>query len=93
MNVLCSAVTPQSIRVRWEPPPPTNHHGIIDGYKVAYATRGGPIAIKGTTNLETILHGLSKATSYNISLLAFTPAGDGVRSAPVTCVTKEDRKF
>jgi hypothetical protein len=32
----CSAVSPQSIRVRWDPPPPEHRNGIIEGYKVLY---------------------------------------------------------
>ena len=32
----CNAVSPQSIRVRWDPPPAEHRNGIIEGYKVLY---------------------------------------------------------
>jgi len=35
-DLRCSAVSPQSVRVRWDPPPPENRNGVIEGYKVLY---------------------------------------------------------
>ncbi len=46
--------------------------------------------VKIMTTSETILHGLKKYTNYSMQILAFTSAGDGVKSEPVTCHTEQD---
>lgn len=46
--------------------------------------------IKRTSNMETYLHALYKATNYTIKVLAFTSAGDGIPSIPVYCTTDDD---
>ncbi|XP_067002094.2 cell adhesion molecule Dscam1 [Anabrus simplex] len=95
-DLRCSALSPQSVRVRWDPPPPENRNGVIEGYKVFYRNvnrkqgGSGDVEIKKTTNLETNLHGLAKYTNYSVRVLAYTSAGEGVRSAPVHCTTEED---
>ncbi|XP_069681715.1 cell adhesion molecule Dscam1-like isoform X3 [Periplaneta americana] len=95
-DLRCNAVSPQSVRVRWDPPPPEHRNGIIEGYKVLYKhinLRGGissDVEVKKTTNLETNLHGLAKFANYSVRVLAFTTAGEGVRSNPVHCTTEED---
>jgi hypothetical protein len=48
------------------------------------------VEIKKTTNLETNLHGLAKFANYSVRVLAFTSAGEGVRSSSVHCTTEED---
>lgn len=35
-DLRCSALSPQSVRVRWDPPPLEHHNGVIEGYKVLY---------------------------------------------------------
>lgn len=40
--------------------------------------------------LRTTIPGLKKYTNYSITVLAYTAAGDGVRSDPVYCHTDED---
>lgn len=49
-----------------------------------------PSEVKRTSNMETYLHGLLKATNYSIRVLAFTSTGDGLHSIPVYCSTDED---
>ncbi|XP_063232283.1 cell adhesion molecule Dscam2-like [Bacillus rossius redtenbacheri] len=95
-DVQCSALSSQSLRVRWDPPPPDHQNGIVVGYKVVYR-HTDPVhgmyreaEVKKTTNLETNLHGLSKFSNYSVRVLAFTVAGEGVRSEPVHCTTEED---
>lgn len=46
--------------------------------------------IKRTSNLETYLHALYKASNYSIRVLAYTTAGDGVTSHPIYCATDDD---
>ncbi|XP_047000635.1 Down syndrome cell adhesion molecule-like protein Dscam2 [Schistocerca americana] len=88
-DLRCSALSPQSIRVRWDPPPPEHRNGIIDSYKVFYKN-ANDVEVKKTTNLETNLHGLAKFTNYSIRVLALTSAGEGIRSNPIHCTTEED---
>lgn len=57
-NLRCSAVSPQSVRVRWDPPPPEHRNGVIEGYKVLYKH----ISLQGGENLNYLPHILQ--TSY-----------------------------
>lgn len=34
--VRCRAVSPQSLKVEWSPPPAHAHHGALLGYKLLY---------------------------------------------------------
>lgn len=45
---------------------------------------------KPTTAWKTTIHGLEKYNNYSIQVLAFTRVGDGVKSRPCFCQTKED---
>lgn len=98
-DVRCVPLSAQSLRVRWEPPPPGNRNGQIEGYKVYYKQMGHSNLksfepeIKKTTNLETNLHGLTKYANYSLRVVAFTSAGEGVRSPHVHCMTEEDGNF
>ncbi|XP_075216136.1 cell adhesion molecule Dscam2-like [Lycorma delicatula] len=95
-DIRCTAISSQSLRVRWEPPAPEHHNGILQGYKVIYKHVNPPpgrladAEVKKTTNLETNLHGLSKFANYSIRVLAFTTGGEGIQSAPIFCLTEED---
>lgn len=33
-DVRCSALSPQSLRINWQPPAPTHSNGVLQGYKV-----------------------------------------------------------
>ncbi|KAJ8871689.1 hypothetical protein PR048_028016 [Dryococelus australis] len=48
------------------------------------------VEVKKTTNLETNLHGLLKFANYSVQAVAFTSAGEGVRSEHVHCTTEQD---
>lgn len=48
------------------------------------------LEIKRTSNLETYLHTLHKATNYSIRVLAYTATGDGIASQPLYCQTEDD---
>lgn len=48
--------------------------------------------VKRTSNMETYLHALYKATNYSIRVVAYTIAGDGLSSSPVYCSTEDDGK-
>ncbi|XP_017776462.1 PREDICTED: Down syndrome cell adhesion molecule-like protein Dscam2 isoform X2 [Nicrophorus vespilloides] len=98
MNIQCSQMSSQSMKVSWISPLPAYHGGIIQGYKIYYR----PIAteenadvpatgeVKRTPSTETYLHGLYKYTNYSLRVLAYTGAGDGILSLPIYCTTEED---
>lgn len=46
-----------------------------------------------TTREQVELKGMEKFTNYSIQVLAYTQAGDGVRSNVLYIQTREDRKF
>ncbi|XP_043491862.1 Down syndrome cell adhesion molecule-like protein Dscam2 isoform X4 [Polistes fuscatus] len=96
-QVTCVALSSQSVKVSWNAPPPHQHGGIIQGYKVYYRpvpTDNMDIStvgeVKRTSSVETYLHTLYKYTNYSIRVLAYTGAGDGVLSQPIYCMTEED---
>lgn len=57
-----------------------------------YSTELGEIKNVTTTQPSLELDGLEKYTNYSIQVLAFTRAGDGVRSEQIFTRTKEDGK-
>ncbi|XP_043500518.1 Down syndrome cell adhesion molecule-like protein Dscam2 isoform X2 [Polistes fuscatus] len=95
-NVACTALTGQNIQVTWKPPPSDKVHGVVQGYKLLYEAASG-IASESQTGretkishaLSTVLHGLSPYTNYTVQVLAYTRAGEGVSSSPVSCTTEE----
>ncbi|XP_041984481.1 Down syndrome cell adhesion molecule-like protein Dscam2 isoform X2 [Aricia agestis] len=94
-SLQCSALSSQSVRVTWEPPPQRGRNGVVQGYRVTYAPvtdwYGNEEAVtKQISGLHTTLSGLRRYTNYSVTVCAFTAAGDGVRAAPVYCHTEED---
>ncbi|TGZ53114.1 Uncharacterized protein DBV15_05473 [Temnothorax longispinosus] len=96
-QVTCVPLSSQSVKVSWSPPPPHQHGGIIQGYKVYYRpvpTDNMDIStvgeVKRTSSMDTYLHTLYKYTNYSIKVLAYTGAGDGALSPPIFCMTEED---
>ncbi|KAK6630670.1 hypothetical protein RUM43_014659 [Polyplax serrata] len=93
--IRCNTVSSQSIEVAWEPPNSEVQHGILLGYKVSYQPADNwygdeELETKVTTLTKTIISGLLKYANYSVTLLAFTSAGDGVKSSPIFCKTDED---
>ncbi|XP_066247380.1 cell adhesion molecule Dscam1 isoform X2 [Euwallacea similis] len=101
LDVMCSEISSQIMKISWKIPPPHLHGGLIQGYKVFYkpvenhqsvtdvsSSVGGEV--KRTQSTETYLHGLQKFTNHSIKVLAYTSAGDGVASAELFCCTEED---
>ena len=46
--------------------------------------------IKITKLTKTVISGLSKYSNHSFTLLAFTSAGDGIKSDKIFCKTDED---
>ncbi|XP_076177343.1 cell adhesion molecule Dscam2 isoform X5 [Ptiloglossa arizonensis] len=95
-NVACASLTGQKqIQVTWKPPPSDKVHGVVQGYKLLYEAASVVLEqqagreTKISHALSTVLHGLSPYTNYTVQVLAYTRAGDGVTSSPVSCTTEE----
>ncbi|KYN00441.1 hypothetical protein ALC62_08745 [Cyphomyrmex costatus] len=91
-NVACAALNGQNIQVTWKPPPSDKVHGVVLGYKLLYEAASDSQTSRETKvshALSTVLHSLSPYTNYTVQVLAYTRAGDGVTSTPVSCTTGE----
>lgn len=45
---------------------------------------------KVTSSMRTVINKLQKFSNYSVTVLTYTAAGDGVKSAPIYCRTEED---
>ncbi|XP_020288503.1 Down syndrome cell adhesion molecule-like protein Dscam2 isoform X2 [Pseudomyrmex gracilis] len=95
-NVACAALNGQNIQVTWKPPPSDKVHGVVQGYKLLYEAASGAGTDTQTGRetkishaLSTVLHALTPYTNYTVQVLAYTRAGEGVTSSPVSCTTGE----
>ena len=94
-EIRCTAMTSQSLQVSWSPPLESTLNGVLKGYKVTWESIDPIIETsksetKSTGARTVTLNSLEKHTNYSIQVLASTRAGDGVMSAPLFCMTKED---
>ncbi|KAK7578218.1 hypothetical protein V9T40_010423 [Parthenolecanium corni] len=92
-NVLCTALSSQSLQVTWSSPPAQTCNGVLQGYKIQYDALNHGVddyGIRKTTALTIVLTNLQRFTNYSIEILAFTKIGDGVYSKPIYCITEED---
>ncbi|KAM3622738.1 uncharacterized protein V6R79_002616 [Siganus canaliculatus] len=88
-NIVASGRTNQSIMVQWQPPPEPQLNGVLRGYLLRYRLAGlpGDYQEKNITSPETnycLLKDLIIWTQYQIQVAAYTGAGLGVYSSPVT---------
>lgn len=65
---------------------------VLNHFVVFFPTELGEIKNVTTTKPSLELDGLEKYTNYSIQILAFTRAGDGVRSDQIYTRTKEDSR-
>ncbi|CAG0905603.1 unnamed protein product, partial [Darwinula stevensoni] len=86
----CKTLTSTGIEVQWDPPPTSSQNGILQGYKILYYHDEDRAKEMTSSRTTVILKDLLKFTNYSIQVLAFTSAGDGVSSPPVSCVTHQD---
>lgn len=96
---------PRSILIEWSPVPQQYVHGILRGYHVYYRT--GMSKMKRSTSQVGVIKamsvnmssqsleitGLEPFTYYDVWVSAFTVAGNGPQSRPVTVITDEDGKY
>ncbi|XP_039630055.1 protein sidekick-1 isoform X2 [Polypterus senegalus] len=88
-NIVASGRTNQSIMVQWQPPPEPELNGVLRGYVLRYRLAGlpGEYQQKNITSPEInycLLRDLIIWTQYEIQVAAYTGAGLGVFSLPVT---------
>ena len=80
-----------AIELEWGLPPYNSRGGIIRGYKLFIQQASGgqerTITIPNNTTEGYIVGGLTPATHYRFSALAYTSAGDGPRSIRLTVAT------
>ena len=97
-NVTTTAISSTEILVSWEEVPAINQNGEITMYEIQYEPLemfGGLISTE-TVNASNgsvftmALTGLEEYVEYNISVRAYTSAGPGPYSDPVTERTFED---
>lgn len=88
-NIVASGRTNQSIMVQWQPPPETEHNGVLRGYILRYRLAGlpGEHQQRNITSPEIsycLVTELIIWTQYEIQVAAYNGAGLGVFSRPVT---------
>ena len=96
-NVMAMVESSTTIRVSWEEVPAIDRNGEITVYEVQYEpleTFGGQISTStvNTAMLSILLTDLQEYVEYNISVRAYTSAGPGPYSDPVTEMTDTDCK-
>nr|XP_027812023.1 protein sidekick-1 isoform X1 [Marmota flaviventris] len=88
-NIVASGRTNQSIMVQWQPPPETEHNGVLRGYILRYRLAGlpGEHQQRNITSPEVnycLVTDLIIWTQYEIQVAAYNGAGLGVFSRAVT---------
>nr|XP_033775126.1 Down syndrome cell adhesion molecule-like protein 1 isoform X2 [Geotrypetes seraphini] len=94
-NVKALSITSEVAVISWSEPPRSTLNGVLKGYRVIYWSvypdgEWGALQNLTTTPERVELKGLEKFTNYSVQVLAFTQAGDGVRSSVLYLQTKED---
>uniref|UniRef100_A0A671KSR7 Down syndrome cell adhesion molecule-like protein 1 homolog n=1 Tax=Sinocyclocheilus anshuiensis TaxID=1608454 RepID=A0A671KSR7_9TELE len=94
-NIRAITVTSDEAVITWSEPPRMTLNGVLKGYRVVFWSlypdgEWGEMQNITTTREQVELKGLEKFTNYSIQVLAYTQAGDGVRSNVLYIQTRED---
>ncbi|XP_061072325.1 cell adhesion molecule DSCAML1 [Conger conger] len=94
-NVRAITVTSDEAVITWSEPPRMTLNGVLKGYRVVFWSlfpdgEWGEMQNITTSREQVDLKGLEKFTNYSVQVLAFTQAGDGVRSNVLYIQTRED---
>nr|XP_029529696.1 LOW QUALITY PROTEIN: Down syndrome cell adhesion molecule-like protein 1 homolog [Oncorhynchus nerka] len=94
-TVRAISVTSDEAVITWAEPPRLTLHGVLKGYRVVFWSlfpdgEWGEMQNITTTREQVELRGLEKFTNYSVQVLAYTQAGDGVRSNVLYIQTRED---
>ncbi|XP_030198279.1 netrin receptor DCC isoform X2 [Gadus morhua] len=90
-NVSLEVVLSRSIKVCWQPPPPSSLNGLITAYKIRYhrnGRRGDQEALE-PNNYWYQFTGLEKGTQYSFQVAAMTVNGTGPASEWISAETPE----
>ncbi|XP_050310715.1 protein sidekick isoform X2 [Anthonomus grandis grandis] len=93
LNVMANATSSTTIVVKWGDVPKEHQNGLIEGFKVYYATDSKVSQYKVIANnatFTTTLTELRKFVVYHIQVLAYTRLGDGQPSTPAVSVRTFD---
>ncbi|XP_015282694.1 PREDICTED: protein sidekick-1 [Gekko japonicus] len=87
-NIVASGRTNQSIMVQWQPPPESEHNGVLHGYILRYRLAGlpGEYQYKNITSAEInycLIQDLIIWTQYEIQVASYNGAGLGSFSRAV----------
>ena len=92
----CTATSPSTVDVTWQPPPVSEHNGLIQHYRLQYqavindaSNGGGSNPVKTVQGLYVTLTGLAPHSVYRVRVSAVNRIGSGPLSPSVTCVTDE----
>ncbi|XP_063799678.1 cell adhesion molecule DSCAML1 isoform X4 [Pseudophryne corroboree] len=94
-NVRALSITSDVAVISWSEPPRSSLNGVLKGYRVIYWSlypdgEWGEMQNITTPRERVELKALEKFTNYSVQVLAYTQAGDGVRSSVLYLQTKED---
>ncbi|XP_065332299.1 roundabout homolog 2-like isoform X2 [Cloeon dipterum] len=86
-NVLVGMINNTSAFVKWSPPPPQHHKGILQGYKIQVkSANSSRVLAQMTLNATTLtvrLNNLTTGVSYAVRVVAYNRAGMGPYSPPI----------
>ncbi|KAG7268347.1 hypothetical protein CRUP_037441, partial [Coryphaenoides rupestris] len=90
-NVSLEVVLSRSIKVCWQPPPPSSLNGLITAYKIRYRRNGrrGDQEALEPNNYWYLFTGLEKGTQYSFQVAAMTVNGTGPPSEWISAETPE----
>uniref|UniRef100_A0A674INI7 DS cell adhesion molecule like 1 n=1 Tax=Terrapene triunguis TaxID=2587831 RepID=A0A674INI7_9SAUR len=85
-NVRALSITSDVAVISWSEPPRSTLNGVLKGYRVIFWSlymdgEWGEMQNITTTRERVELRGMEKFTNYSVQVLAYTQAGDGVRSS------------
>uniref|UniRef100_A0A8D0GKD0 DS cell adhesion molecule like 1 n=1 Tax=Sphenodon punctatus TaxID=8508 RepID=A0A8D0GKD0_SPHPU len=94
-NVRALSITSDVAVISWSEPPRSTLNGVLKGYRVIFWSlyldgEWGEMQNVTTMRERVELRGMEKFTNYSVQVLAYTQAGDGVRSSVLYIQTKED---
>ncbi|XP_061427038.1 LOW QUALITY PROTEIN: neogenin-like [Lethenteron reissneri] len=91
-NVTVEVLNSKAILVRWQPPPPSAHNGVIVGYRIRHRKTGrrSEAEVTESSQLWHQLAGLERGTEYSFKVSALTVNGTGPSSDWVSSETFEE---
>ncbi|CAM9982991.1 unnamed protein product [Lampetra fluviatilis] len=91
-NVTVEVLNSKAILVRWQPPPPGAHNGVIVGYRIRHRKTGrrSEAEVTESSQLWHQLAGLERGTEYSFKVSALTVNGTGPSSDWVSSETFEE---